>query len=89
MCKGQRINHSIVLGADPSPLAALPLGTHTTSMRPPRALPSGRLDTDHRPSDPFEGPNVIMVRGDPVLDFRADLCNPGEVDSRLHGLPER
>jgi hypothetical protein len=36
------MDHSIVLGADPSPLAALLLGSHTGSMRPPRASPSGR-----------------------------------------------
>jgi hypothetical protein len=29
---------SIVLGADPSPLAALLLGSHTGNMLPPRAL---------------------------------------------------
>jgi hypothetical protein len=51
------MDHSIVLGADPSPLAALLRGSPTGSMRPRRALPSGRLDTDHRPSDPFAGPN--------------------------------
>jgi hypothetical protein len=38
MTKGPRMDHSIILGADPS----------------------GRLDTDHRPSDSFAGPSAFI-----------------------------
>ena len=42
------MNNSIALAADPSRLAALLLGHLPTGKLPRRALPSGRLDPDHR-----------------------------------------
>ena len=39
-------NYLCIFATDPSPLAALLVGYIPTGMRPPRALPSGRLDCE-------------------------------------------
>jgi hypothetical protein len=44
--QGPRMDHSIVLGADLSCAGGVARRSHTGSMRPPRALPSRRLDTE-------------------------------------------
>jgi hypothetical protein len=59
--QGPRMDHSIVLGADPFPLAALLVG-HTRGVC---ALLTpchrGRPGADHRPSDSFEGPQSVSA----------------------------
>jgi hypothetical protein len=80
--KDPRMDHSIVLGAVPSPLAALLVGSHTGSTRPPCALrlapcalPSRRLDTDHRPTDPFARPRVDAIALRPLSYIHLLACS--------------